>query len=103
MGNHRAAAEQYEHAAASRPAPTYARIVALDLVASAEMQLKTGGIEQACATWHRAIDHMTGVESVRTRKAVTRLRRDLVSFRERGVRSAAELDKRAADFLSSGP
>ncbi|MFJ4689308.1 hypothetical protein [Streptomyces sp. NPDC088789] len=100
MGNHRAAAEQYERAAASRHAPTYARIVALDLVAGAEMQLKAGGIEQACATWHRAIDHMDGVQSVRTRKAVSRLRRDLASFRDRGVRSATELDDRAVDFLN---
>ncbi|MFE7130963.1 hypothetical protein ACFVIM_08895 [Streptomyces sp. NPDC057638] len=101
MGNHRAAAEQYERAAAYRPAPTYARIVALDLVAGAEMQLKTGGIERACATWHRAMDHMEGVQSVRTRKAVSRLRRGLACFRDRGVRSAAELDDRAAEFLGS--
>ncbi|MEV8311988.1 hypothetical protein AB0P36_32900 [Streptomyces flavidovirens] len=65
LGDHRAAAEHYALAAA-RPADTYARIVALDLVAGAEMHLKRGGIGQACATWHRAIDHMEGVRSVRT-------------------------------------
>ncbi|MET7718725.1 hypothetical protein [Streptomyces sp. NPDC005407] len=102
LGDHRAAAEQYALAASARPAGTYARIVALDLVAGAEMHLKRGGIEQACATWHRAIDHMDGVRSVRTRKAVSRMRGDLARFRARGLRCAAELDERARDFLASG-
>ncbi|MCX5451416.1 hypothetical protein [Streptomyces nigrescens] len=53
LGDHRTAAEQYSRAAGARPAGTYARIVALDLVAGAEMQLKRGQIEQACATWNR--------------------------------------------------
>ncbi|MFE3942674.1 hypothetical protein ACFXPV_12505 [Streptomyces sp. NPDC059118] len=100
IGDHRAAAEQYARAAAARPAGTYARIVALDLVAGAEMQLKRGRIEQACATWNRAIDHMDGVRSARTRKAVTSMRRDLARFRARGVRCAVELDERATDFLT---
>ncbi|GAA2330421.1 Tat pathway signal protein [Streptomyces caniferus] len=101
LGDHRTAAEQYGRAAGARPAGTYARIVALDLVAGAEMQLKRGQIEQACATWNRALDHMDGVRSVRTRKAVTRMRGDLARFRARGVRCAAELDERAIDFLAS--
>jgi hypothetical protein len=101
LGDHKAAAEQYGRAAASRPAGTYARIVALDLVAEAEMQLKQGRIEQACATWGRSMDHMDGVHSVRTRKAVKNMRRDLGRFRARGVRSAIELDERAVDFLAN--
>ncbi|MEU9744326.1 hypothetical protein [Streptomyces niveus] len=101
LGDHRAAAEQYARAASSRPAGTYARIVALDLVAGAETQLKGGNIEQACATWGRAMDHMDGVRSVRTRKAVTAMRTDLARFRTRGVRCATELDARAIDFLAT--
>lgn len=101
LGDHRTAAEHYGRAANARPAGTYARIVALDLVAGAEMQLKRGQIEQACTTWNRALDHMDGVRSVRTRKAVTRMRGDLGRFRTRGVRCAAELDERAIDFLAS--
>ncbi|WP_330479635.1 hypothetical protein OG301_38545 [Streptomyces platensis] len=101
LGDHRTAAEQYGRAAGARPAGTYARIVALDLVAGAEMQLKRGQIEQACTTWNRALDHMNGVRSVRTRKAITRMRGDLARFRTRGVRCAAELDERACDFLAS--
>ncbi|WP_432037254.1 hypothetical protein [Streptomyces cucumeris] len=100
LGDRTTAAEQYARAAASRPA-AYARIVALDLVASAELQLKGGGIEQACATWNTAMDHMNGVRSVRTRKAVKRMRSDLARFRARGVRCAAELDERAVEFLAA--
>lgn len=101
VGDYQSAGEQYARAAAARPAVTYARIVALDLVAAAELQLKQGGIEQACATWGRAMDHMDGVQSVRTRKAVTRMRSDLSRFRARGVRAAADLDDRARDFLAA--
>jgi len=101
LGDYQAATQQYTLAAASRPSDIYARIVALDLVASAEMQLKRGSIEQACATWHRALDHMDGTKSVRTRKAITRMRTDIARFRARGLRSAAQLDQRARDFLTS--
>ncbi|WP_251982798.1 hypothetical protein [Streptomyces violaceusniger] len=100
LGDRKTAAEQYARAAASRP-EGYARIVALDLVASAEMQLRSGSIEQACATWNRAMDHMDGVRSVRTRKAVKRMRGDLARFRARGARCAAELDERAVEFLAA--
>ncbi|PJE93692.1 hypothetical protein CUT44_31170 [Streptomyces carminius] len=101
LGDHRNAAEQYARAASSRPAGTYARIVALDLVAQAEMQLKQGGIEQACATWNLAMDRMDGVQSARTLKAVRNMRRNLRRFRTRGVRCATALDERATDFLTS--
>ncbi|WP_307129155.1 hypothetical protein [Streptomyces aurantiacus] len=102
LGDHRSAAEQYALAATARPARTYARIVALDLVAAAEMHLKQGRIEQACDTWHQAIDHMEGVRSVRTRKAVKGIRGDLARFRVRGLRCATDLDARARDFLAAG-
>ncbi|MCM2393625.1 tetratricopeptide repeat protein [Streptomyces albipurpureus] len=99
LGDHQTAATQYARAARTRPQGTYARIVALDLVASAEQQLKQGSVEQACATWHQALDHMTGVRSARTRKALTRLRTDLAQFRNRDIRPAAQLDQRARDML----
>ncbi|MFI9078312.1 hypothetical protein ACIGW8_17810 [Streptomyces sioyaensis] len=65
------------------------------------MQLKRGQIERACATWNRALDHMDGVRSVRTHKAIARMRGDLARFRARGVRCAADLDERAIDFLAA--
>lgn len=100
LGEHRAAAEQYRLAADVRPG-SYARIVALDLVASAEALLRRGGIEEACATWHRALDHMGGVQSARTRKALARMRNDLVQFRARGVQCAVNLEERARSALSA--
>jgi len=100
LGDRRRAAAMYGAAAASRPPGTYARIVALDLVAQAEMQAAEGSVEQACATWGRAIDHMDGVQSKRTLKAVGGMRHNLSRFRARGLRCAAELDERARDFLS---
>ncbi|MGW0068307.1 hypothetical protein ACWDUI_12670 [Streptosporangium sandarakinum] len=100
LGDRRRAAEQYAIAAASRPPATYARVVALDLVAQAEMQAAQGGVEQACAIWNRALDAMDGVQSVRTRKAVATMRRRLTPFRARGLRCAQDLDERAIDFLS---
>ncbi|MEC3977763.1 hypothetical protein [Amycolatopsis sp. H20-H5] len=101
LGENRLAAEHYARAARSRPPKTYARISALDLVDSAENSFKRGSIEQACATWHRAMDHMTGVGSTRTRKAVAAIRNHLAPLRARGLRTAAELDARARDFLTS--
>ncbi|GAA4552746.1 hypothetical protein GCM10023192_83300 [Amycolatopsis samaneae] len=100
VGNHHAAADHYARAARARPTDTYARIAALDLVDGAEMHLKRGSIEQACTTWHRALDHMGGVGSTRTRKAITKMRNHLMPFRVRGMRAAAELDTRAREFLA---
>ncbi|MFJ6443637.1 hypothetical protein [Streptomyces sp. NPDC091649] len=101
FGDRRRAAAMYGAAATSRPPGTYARIVALDLVAQAETQAAEGSVEEACATWGRAIDHMDGVQSKRTRQAVGAMRRDLSRFRARGLRCAAELDERARAFLST--
>ncbi|MGV9337455.1 hypothetical protein [Streptomyces sp. NPDC003688] len=99
LGDRHNAARQYATAAASRPGTTYARIIALDLVAQAEQLAKQDNIEQACVTWGRAIDTMAGVKSARTLKAVRSLRSDLRPYRTRGVRPAAELDERARVFL----
>ncbi|WP_189879393.1 hypothetical protein [Streptomyces bluensis] len=103
LGDRPNSARSYATAAASRPGTTYARIIALDLVAQAEQQAKQGGIEQACTTWSRAIDTMAGVRSTRTLKAVRSLRSDLRPYRARGVQCVAELDERARLFLASHP
>ncbi|QDY76887.1 hypothetical protein [Streptomyces qinzhouensis] len=101
LGDRPNAARQYATAAASRPGATYARIIALDLVAEAEQQAKQGSIEQACATWTRAINTMDGVRSARTRKAIRSLRGELNIYRARGLRCATELDEHARAFLAN--
>jgi hypothetical protein len=99
LGDRPGAADQYARAAASRPVPTFARVVALELAAQADMQHGQGHIEQACNTWSQAIDTMQGVHSARTRKAVTGLRRSIQRYRIRGLQCAQELDERALAFL----
>ena len=99
LGDRPGAADQYARAAASRPVPTFARVVALELAAQADMEHGQGHIEQDCDTWSQAIDTMQGVHSVRTRKAVTDLRRSIQPYRIRGLQCAQELDERALDFL----
>lgn len=93
------AEEEYAAAAASRP-NTYARILALDLVAQAEMQYSQGHIEQACATWTRSLAAMDGVRSARTRKAVVKMRRNISAVRSRDIRAAGDLDEQARAFLT---
>ncbi|MFC5724915.1 hypothetical protein ACFP1Z_32690 [Streptomyces gamaensis] len=97
------AARQYARAASSRPGATYARVIALDLVAEAGQQAKQGSIEQACITWRRTIGTMAGVKSTPTLKAVRSLRSGLRPYQARGVRCAAELDERARLFLACHP
>ena len=95
------AAEHYRQAAAGRDDP-YKRIIGLNLMDAGGMQIKQGAIEQACETWSHALDSMTGVSSARTLKGVRSMRRDLASFRARGVQCATQLDERAASFLTAG-
>ncbi|GLF95214.1 hypothetical protein [Streptomyces yaizuensis] len=101
LGDHHTAAAFYTRAARTRPPGTYARIIALDLVAAVEQQLRHGSIDAACTTWNEDLDHMDGVRSARTRKALTRIRTDLAPFHARGSRPAARLDQRAARMLQN--
>lgn len=67
------------------------RIAALSTAAQGHAQFTQGHIEQACATWGRALDGVTGVRSthtrVRTCSTVMALLTDLARLRGRGVRS----------------
>ncbi|MDT0307298.1 hypothetical protein RM780_10015 [Streptomyces sp. DSM 44917] len=99
LGDHPRAAQHYARAAASRPTGTYARIIALDLTAQAESALRQGHLEQACATWHRAIDHMDGVASTRTRSALADIRRHLTPYRSRRLHHTTQLDERVRHLL----
>ncbi|MFI8938291.1 hypothetical protein [Streptomyces syringium] len=103
LGDHREA-ERYHASAARRYDGTeHQRIKALSSVAEGRAQCAQGHIEQACATWGRALDAMTGVRSSRTRQAVTAIRTDLNRFRGRDTRAARELDERARTWLTSCP
>lgn len=63
------------------------------------VQAHQGNIEEACATWSRALDAMDGVRSGRTRRVVHDIRSVLSPLRQRGIRAVTELDARAAIYL----
>ncbi|MEU9397756.1 hypothetical protein AB0D86_48285 [Streptomyces sp. NPDC048324] len=63
-------------------------------------QISAGNVEEACATWSRALDVMEdGIHSDRARQRVVEMRQLLSPYRRRGIRVAAELETRAADRL----
>lgn len=99
LGDH-GEAERYHAAAARRYSGTeHQRITALSTAAEGRAQCVQGHVEQACATWGRALDAMTGVRSARARKAVGTMRGDLARFAGRRVRAVRELDERARVWL----
>ncbi|MEU0478691.1 hypothetical protein ABZ260_05805 [Streptosporangium sp. NPDC006013] len=64
------------------------------------MQIATGGVEEACATWSTALDAMEeGIYSGRARQAVVDMRQLLSPYRRRKISVAAEVDARAAAYL----
>ncbi|GAB2622888.1 Tat pathway signal protein [Streptomyces capparidis] len=99
LGDHRGAARAYAAAAANRPPGAYARVTALNLSSQAEHELAQGHLDEACATWHRALDAMEGVRSARTRKTLRAVRTALHPYRTRGAANAAQLDDRARLIL----
>lgn len=97
LRDHRNAENSYAAAARTygKPADGKSRITALSLAWQGEEQAAQGHLEQACATWDRALGFFDGVYSDRAVKQVTSIRRNLAVFDSRGVRAAAQLDERA--------
>ncbi|MFI1416328.1 Tat pathway signal protein [Streptomyces sp. NPDC020707] len=63
-------------------------------------QISAGSVEEACATWSRALDAMEqGIYSGRARQRVVEMRQLLSPYRRRGIPSAVELETRAVDYL----
>jgi hypothetical protein len=95
LGRLRAAEDEFARSAACWDPVTHPRIHALTLAELAEVQCAQGNLEEACATWSRALDGMAGVASARTRGAVSSMRRRLSAFRGRDIPAARQLDLRA--------
>ncbi|MFB8290226.1 Tat pathway signal protein [Kitasatospora purpeofusca] len=76
-----------------------ARTHAVTLGYLGAVQAQRGHIEEACATWHTALDAMAGIQSGRTRDVVRQMRSALSPVRGRGGSAAAELDSRAREAL----
>jgi hypothetical protein len=64
-----------------------------------DVQVRQGQLEAACATWHQALDAMTGVQSGRARETVVQMRRAVSPFRNLSGSPAADLDAKARAVL----
>jgi hypothetical protein len=95
LGDHATAEKHFAASARARGGGDRQRIAALTAAAQGREQAAQGHLEQACDTWSRSLDLMTGVRSARAAKEVGGIRRQLRSFEHRGVRPAADLDERA--------
>ncbi|MDX3078624.1 Tat pathway signal protein [Streptomyces sp. MI02-7b] len=94
------ALSQFRRSVRTRQASSFARTHAVTLGYFGAVQARQGLIEEACATWNRALDAMDGVRSGRTRQTAVQMRSALSPYRQRGVRAVRETDARAATFLS---
>ncbi|MBW1603769.1 Tat pathway signal protein [Streptomyces sp. JJ66] len=101
LGDLEGAEKQFRRSVRTRKAATFTRTHAVTLGYLGDVQARQGNVEEACVTWHRALDAMEGVRSGRTRQVVVDMRRTLSPYRGRGVRLAQELDGRAALHLAS--
>jgi hypothetical protein len=101
IGDHAAAERYYAAAARARLHPDQQRITGLDLAAQGGEQAAQGHVDQACATWGRALTSLDGVRSARAAKAVGGMRRAVRPWLWRGARTAADLDERARSWLAS--
>ncbi|MFF8531650.1 Tat pathway signal protein [Streptomyces sp. NPDC015532] len=80
--------------------PAFKRTHAVTLGYLGATQISAGNVEEACATWSRALDAMEdGIYSGRARQRVVEMRQLLTPYRHRGIPVAAELETRAADYL----
>lgn len=93
------AIRQFRRSARTRKAATFTRTHAVTLGYLGAVQARQGNLEEACATWSRALDAMEGVRSGRARQVAVDMRSVLSPYRPRGIRAVAELDARAASYL----
>lgn len=94
------ALREFRRSVRTRKAATFTRTHAVTLGYLGSVQARQGAIEEACATWSRALDAMDGIHSARARRTAADMRRALSPVRGRGIPAVAELDARAATYLT---
>ncbi|WP_274561659.1 Tat pathway signal protein [Streptomyces spiramyceticus] len=100
-GDREGAVREFNRSVRTRKATTFRRTHLVTLGYLGAVQVAGGRVEEACATWSRALDAMEdGVYSGRARQAVIDIRRLLSPYRNRGVPAAARLSARATGYLS---
>ncbi|MFJ4679020.1 Tat pathway signal protein [Kitasatospora sp. NPDC088783] len=77
----------------------YARTHAVTIGYLGAVQAQSGRVEEACTTWHLALDAMTGIRSDRAAGVVRQMLSALSPLRGRGGSVAAALDARAREAL----
>lgn len=100
VGDLDAAQRQFRRSVRTRAASSFTRTHAVTLGYLGAVQARQGAIEEACATWSRALDAMDGIHSARARRTAADMRRALSPVRGRGIPAVAELDHRAAVYLT---
>lgn len=95
------AIREFRRSVRTRKATTFTRTHAVTLGYFGASQARSGNLDEACATWSKALDAMDGINSGRARKVVHDMRSILSTFRGRGVTAAKELDQRAAAYLTA--
>lgn len=100
LGDTRGAAAEFKRSVRTRNGTAFRRTHAVTLGLLGSVHASTGAIEEACATWMRALDSMDGIHSGRAHQTVVDMRRALSPFRRRGVRIVSELDHLAAEYLA---
>lgn len=99
LGDLKGAEVAFERSVRTRALP-FARTHAVTLGYLGDVQVRQGHLDDACHTWTRALDAMTGIHSGRTRDTVVQMRRSLSPVKGRGGSTAAALDQRAREFLA---
>lgn len=97
------AVRQFRRSVRTRRVVSFTRTHAVTLGYLGAVQARQGAIEKACATWSRALDAMDGVRSGRTRQVAADMRSVLSPFRQRGIPAVADVDARAAAYLTTAP
>ncbi|WP_019061476.1 hypothetical protein [Streptomyces prunicolor] len=99
LQDHRGAVREFGRSVRTRGA-AFKRTHAVTLGYLGATQLSGGGVEEACATWSRALDAMEeGIYSGRARQRVVEMRQLLSPYRRMRISTAVELETRAADYL----
>ncbi len=100
IGDLNGAQQQFLRSVRTRAASSFTRTHAVTLGYLGAVQARQGAMEEACATWSRALDAMEGIHSARARRTASDMRRALSPVRGRGIPRVAELDHRAAAYLA---
>ncbi|MDT0445046.1 Tat pathway signal protein [Streptomyces johnsoniae] len=100
-GDLEGARREFRRSVRTRKASTFTRTHAVTLGYLGSVQASQGAIEEACATWARALDAMDGIHSARARRTAADMRQALSPVRRRGIPAVVELDGRAAAYLAA--